>query len=275
GRRLVECRLNWDTIKSTASLLSIVSLGDVLNVEEVDPQYESALTVCSAGGLTGAISFFLVALSAYRLRCTGEEFWKRFAQHYLEVGRFLGPVNAALNYVLRDNCSSFLREVKADRIRKLSSYSAMIGELIYSCDFRKLWGLTSSVLKSDPSSKTVVFAVKMAYYCGRALKRCNGPLPADIPIPVDIRVARATVNLGIIPGLPAEEVLSKCKNEVIEAWRIIGEETGIPPIHLDTLIWALQNPSTLSKALARVSSSRSAEALRKLMNAVQGSSSMK
>ncbi|MEM1935162.1 MAG: N-glycosylase/DNA lyase [Sulfolobales archaeon] len=253
-------------------MLSTVSLRDVLDIEEVDPQYESALAVCSAGGLAGAVSFFLVALSAYRLRCTGEEFWKRFAEYYLEVGYGLDPVNAALSFVLMDSCSSFLREAKANRIRKLSGHSVTIGELIYSCDFRRLWRLTSSALKSDPSSKTVVFAVKMAYYCGRALKRCYGPLPTDIPIPVDIRVARATANAGIISGLPAEEVLSMCKKEVVEAWRIVGEETGIPPIHLDTLIWALQNPSTLSKALDKVGSGGSAAALRMLMAVVRGSS---
>ncbi len=270
---MVRCSLSKEAIMRVVSILKVISLNDVLDIEEADPQYESAVAVCSAGGIAGAVSFFLVALSAYRLRCTGEEYWSRFTKHFLEKGSVLGPVDTALSFVLEDKCSSFLREAKVSRIRKLSSYSATISELIYRCDFRQLWSLTSKVLQSDPSSKTVVFAVKMGYYCGRALKRCKGPLPLDIPIPVDSRVARATVNLGIIQGLSTEEVLKNCKREVVEAWRVVSEETGIPSIHLDTLVWALQNPSTFSKALAKIGSSKSVAALRNLMAVIRRSDS--
>lgn len=264
----MKCGLNVGAIDRVVSLLEGVSLRDVLEVEEVDPQFEAASTVCSTGGQAGAASLFLAALSAFRLRCTGEEYWGRFAKYFAEEGTTADPVEMVARFVLADGCSSLLRDVKVGRIRRFANYSATIGELALNCDFRRLWTLATGVLESEPSSKTIVFAVKMGYYCGRAAGRCTGPLPMDIPIPVDYRVARATLSLGMVSGRSVEEVMGRCRRETIAAWRMVGERTGIPPIHLDALLWALQNPSTFSKAVDRVAPGGAADALRRLREAI-------
>lgn len=263
------CVVSGEAIERVVSLLSNISLEDVLSIEEADPQYESALAVCTAGGLAGAVSFFLAALSAYRLRCTGEEYWARFAEYFIKEKAIADPVEKVVRFLLRDKCSTYLREVKASRVRKFSNYSTTVSGLLSSCNFKQLWSLTSRVLDSDSSSKTVVFSVKMGYYCGRALKLCRGPLPMDIPIPVDSRVAKASISLGILPGLTTSEAMRRCREKIIFAWKTIGESVGIPPVHLDTLVWALQNPATLSKAIARLGSESAIVAIKRLYSAIK------
>lgn len=237
-------------------------------MEKVDPQYVYAASICASGGVGGAVSVFLAALAAYQLRCPGEEFWRRFSEYYARDRSTADPVEKVSKFVLTDSCSSFLRDIKVGRVRKFSKHLSTVSELISSCSFRQLWHLASRVLDSDLESKTVVFAVKMGYYGGRALGLCENPLPPDIPIPVDSRVGRASLNLGLVSAGSVEEVVSRCRNHVVSAWRYIGEKVGVPPIHLDTLLWALQRTETLSSALARVSTKQAAEAIARFQKAI-------
>ncbi len=266
---MTVCRLNYAAIAKTASMLSGLSLEDVLGIEEVDPQFEVAAAVCSSGEPGAAASVFLAALSAYRLRCSGEEYWERFAKHFAGGGHAADPVERVSRFLLGDPCSSYLRETKIGRVKRFSDHSDTIEGLARSCEFEKLWRLASRVLGADPASKTVVFAVKMVYYCGRATGACSGPLPAEIPIPLDSRVARATLALGLVSAESADEVMRKCGREAVEAWRAVGEATGIPPIHLDVLLWALRNPATFSKALSRTDRRQAREVLVKLWSTIR------
>ncbi|MCC6047201.1 MAG: N-glycosylase/DNA lyase [Desulfurococcaceae archaeon] len=240
----------------------------VLELEEVDPQYEAVADLCRVLGLEGTVASYLVAVATYHLRCTGEVFWARFSNYV----RRLPPsrvVEGVVEFILGDPCNSIQRLVKVGRVLKLSKYLGEVRKLLSDCGFLELWRLTYRALEADPASKTVVFAVKMGYYGTRALGICRGPLPMEIPIPLDRRVARATLNLGIIRAGSLEDVM-RCRDVVVESWRSIGESSGIPPIHLDLLLWALQNSSTLSKALRRVDQRRG-EVLRTLLELVEQS----
>lgn len=239
-----------------------------MEVEKVDPQYISTAAICASKGIDGAISVFLAALAAYQLRCSGEEYWRRFAEHYVREVGVEDPIEKVSSFILKDSCSSFLRDVKVARVKKFTSYLGRVSELISSCNFHQLWHLTARVLNSDSESKTVVFAVKMGYYSGRALELCRDPLPMDIPIPVDSRVGKASLNLGLVSARSVEEAISKCRRQIVAVWRHIGEMLKIPPIHLDTLIWALQNSETMSSALTRVSTKQAAEALLRFQRAI-------
>lgn len=181
-------------------------------------------------------------------------FWSRFSNYMRRVAPDRVS-EGVLNFIVGDECNSIQRQAKVGRVLKLSRYLSDIRNLILSCSFLDLWKLTCRALDADVNSKTVAFAVKMGYYGARALKICRGPLPKEIPIPLDRRVARATLSLGIIRANSFEDVM-RCRDLVVESWRSIGESSGIPPIHIDFLLWALQNPSTLAKALHRVSRSK-------------------
>lgn len=257
------CKVSEVAIQHVASLLGLVDLSDVFEVEEVDPQFESVRIVCSAGGLRGAVSALLAALAAYQLRCRGEDYWAAFARWFTE-NRLGDPVEVVSSFILRDACSTYLRDIKRARIARFSEHSSEVGRLIASCNFLHLWKLVSRTLDSDPYSKTAAFSVKIGYYGGRALKLCRGPLPPDIPIPVDIRIARATLRLGLVTAPSVNSLLRRCRGQVISVWRSVGDITGIPSLHIDTLLWALQTRETLYRALERVRSGQAKEVLHKL-----------
>ncbi len=259
-----KCGLDMVRILKVATILKELTVRDVMVIEEVDPQFECAKTVCGSGGDVGAVSTFLTALAAYRLRCTGETYWRRFADFFVAKSRSRDPVDIVVSFLVTDPCSSLLREVKISRVRKFTGYTGEVATLIAQCNFKQLWSLASRVLDSDPTSKTIVFAVKMGYYCGRALGLCSDPLPQEIPIPVDLRVARATLSLGMVQSSSVNDAVARCRDSIVRAWSIVGGYIQIPPLHLDSLLWALQNPETFSKMETSPISRQALEAIRRL-----------
>ena len=262
---MATCFRNPGREEYVAKLLRELGVEVVLELEEVDPQFEAVAKLCQTLGLSGALAAYLVAVATYQLRCSGEVFWSRFSEYMRRVAPAV-VIEGVVGFILSDECSSIQRQVKVGRVLKLSRYLGDVRYLISSCNFLELWKLTQRALNADASSKTVVFAVKMSYYGARALNICRGPLPSEIPIPLDRRVARATLNLGLLTASSLEDVM-RCKDVVLESWRVIGRFSGIPPIHIDFLLWALQNPSTLAKTLRRVS--RREEILETLLKLVK------
>ncbi len=248
-----------------ARLLRELGVEVVLELEEVDPQFEAVASLCRVLGLDGAVATYLVAVATYQLKCSGEVFWSRFSEYMRRVVPDK-VVEGVVGFILDDECSSIQRQVKVGRVLKLSRYIGDVRYLISSCNFLELWKLTYRALNADANSKTVVFAVKMGYYGAKALNICRGPLPSEIPIPLDRRVARATLNLGLLIVGSPEDVM-RCRDVVLESWRDIGRSSGVPPIHIDVLLWALQNPNTLAKALRRVG--RREEVLEALLKLVK------
>ena len=248
-----------------ARLLRELGVEVVLELEEVDPQFEAVASLCRVLGLDGAVATYLVAVATYQLKCSGEVFWSRFSEYMRRVVPDK-VVEGVVGFILSDECSSIQRQVKVGRVLKLSRYIGDVRYLISSCNFLELWKLTYRALNADANSKTVVFAVKMGYYGAKALNICRGPLPSEIPIPLDRRVARATLNLGLLIVGSPEDVM-RCRDVVLESWRDIGRSSGVPPIHIDVLLWALQNPNTLAKALRRVG--RREEVLEALLKLVK------
>lgn len=68
----------------------------------------------------------------------------------------------------------------------------------YLGDLVSLWRLLSKVTNTRGDEKTIVFAVKMAYYVGRACG-LDVSAPMEIPIPVDYRVTVITICSGLMP----------------------------------------------------------------------------
>lgn len=258
-----------DRILKVATILRGLATRDIMAIEEIDPQFEYAKTVCESGGNVGAVSIFLAALAAYRLRCTGETYWRRFADFFVAKPRSDDPVDIVVSFLAADPCSLLLREVKISRVKKFTGYTEEVAKLIIQCNFKQLWRLTSRILDSDPASKTVVFAVKMGYYSGRALGLCSNPLPQEIPIPVDLRIARATLCLGMVPSSSVSDAMTRCRDDIVRAWRIVGEYVQIPPLHIDSLLWALQNPETFSKLETAPISKRALEVIKRLYREIE------
>lgn len=86
-----------------------------------------------------------------------------------------------------------------------------------------LWGMLAPFGRY---SKTVLFTLKMFGY-GRRHIYGDRAFPMDIPIPVDSRIRR--ISQRIWGPLNDKEIQAK--------WSDVAAETGIPPLHWDTLIW--------------------------------------
>lgn len=101
-------------------------------------------------------------------------------------------------------------------------------------------------LNANVDDKTIVFAVKMMYYGMKALG-VDVTLPHDIPIPVDRRVIKISLMSDlIIPDEP--RVMERSINDLVsdlfkkpqivrDAWRTVSLGCGIPPLHLDAVLW--------------------------------------
>jgi len=128
--------------------------------------------------------------------------------------------------------SPFLKlgiEVRRRRILKICTYRPNLEDL------KKTLSELSILLNADPHQKTLVFTIKMlnyTYMCSRGIKRVA---PTDIPIPVDYRVAYLTWCAGLIDLMP--EKAMKRYREVQSVWDKVAQLAGIPPLHIDTVLW--------------------------------------
>lgn len=81
----------------------------------------------------------------------------------------------------------------------------------------------AEALGSPKTAKTVVFAVKMFGYAGRIAFGEFVPYPMEIDIPEDVRIKAYTERITNEPP--------------VSFWRRVAEETGIPPLHIDSILW--------------------------------------
>ncbi|AFA38237.1 Uncharacterized protein conserved in archaea [Pyrobaculum oguniense TE7] len=216
-------------LEKVAETLRHLGIVAVLQMEKRDPQYRAVCDVVKTHGeLAGARLALMNALVSYRLSGKGEEHWLYFGQYFAERD-------------IRDFCWDFLeyidtspylkvgRETRKKRILKVCRYVPDLEDL--SATLRQL----SQLLSADPEQKTLVFAIKMlnyAYMCSRGVDRL---LPFDIPIPVDYRVAHLTWCAGLLELRPEEAMRSY--REVQRVWDVVARKSGIPPLHIDTVLW--------------------------------------
>lgn len=110
-----------------------------------------------------------------------------------------------------------------------------------------LWRRLASAMQQDPSAKTIVFAVKLVDLMVLQDTGERGVLPDDMPIAVDIRIARAAYASGIIQPPAGESPTSMIRRSSVElladrapyihAWQEVARYTTLSPLRLDSLVW--------------------------------------
>ncbi|MGC8582884.1 MAG: N-glycosylase/DNA lyase [Thermoproteus sp.] len=212
-----------------ALLLRKIGLKAILDLEKEDPQYKSVCRLCGNRGEPDTARLVMMnALISYRLTGKGEEHWHYFADFF---SRRKGNdiCEEFIQYIKTSPYLAIGRDIRIKRIRKVCNYDPDI------IDLSKTWRDLARLLGSDGEAKTVVFTVKMLNYVYMCCRGVDRALPNDIPIPVDYRVARLTACLGLIKAGP-EEALRR-REEVQRIWSEIAERSGVPPLHIDTLLW--------------------------------------
>ena len=196
--------------------LSEFTLEDALRLEELDRQYRALERLHSALGDNELfLKLVLVnALMSYQLPMRGERYWETFAGFFSEkkdLQRFEEFIRTYNNRFL----SGKLRRLK----RVLSLIENLSREhLVQFCrNPEALLEYLSRNLKQPKDAKTLVFAVKMFIYACRIATGKPIRAPFGIDIPLDVRLKKIADDLGF--------------------WRSLARRLGIPPLHLDALVW--------------------------------------
>jgi len=155
----------------------------------------------------------LNAINAFKLKYKGEEFWRVFSEYFSAKK----DEKYYLEFLKEHN--NILLQVKIKRYERVKDF---VNNLKYE-DFLNLKNFIISlakVLNQKPSDKTIVFTAKMVGY---GLRIIGNKLifPMEIDIPIDVRISK----------------ISSDKN----FWRKLSEETKIPQLHIDSLIWVTLN----------------------------------
>ncbi|MCE4616445.1 MAG: N-glycosylase/DNA lyase [Aeropyrum sp.] len=255
-------------VESVARALSTISVDEVLAFEEAsDPQYTLVSSLSrEVGAGRAAVAAMLVGLASYRLAMRGEEWWECF---YREMRARLGRVEDLAGIAgevlgFLDSCQGSVvgREGKKKRVsRAVSGARAVLQALLGDPGIlverpREVLEQLRAALGEREYRKTVVFSLKIAYYAVRPLVG-RKLLKVDIPIPVDARVACASISSEIVRARSYGDVVREPKHAQ-RAWGAVSKLSGIPVLHLDSILWVTGwAPRDLELEEARIAVERS------------------
>lgn len=233
-----------DRVVVIGQVLSLLSIDDVLAIEEGDPQFQALrglymrLGDCNATALLAVLN----SLVSYQLSSKGEDYWMEFSRYSFKAGNPDDLAREFMDFLINSKGNKLLRDVKALRIKKFLNSKAHVEIYVkfhdLLKDLRGLREVIKRVLNVEGSEKTVVFAIKMFYYASRVCGNYVVP-PMDIELPVDRRIAAVTYTSGIVDSESAvviEEVMRNYKT-VQKVWMEISRLSNIPPLNLDSIIW--------------------------------------
>ncbi len=197
--------------------LSGLTVEDAIRVEEQDRQFKALKKLYEKIKKPELFLKLTVmnALLSYQLQMKGEDYWEKFSEFFSEkpevdaFPEFLGKFNRRfLNAKLKrfekvKKCvESLFRKYTIEEIGK--NLKILVEEL-------------SECLNQRKDAKTVVFAAKMFMYGYRIVFGKDPEGLEEIEIPLDSRLKK------LLP--------------TVEEWRELSDRLGIPPIHLDALVW--------------------------------------
>ncbi|WP_456481288.1 N-glycosylase/DNA lyase [Methanopyrus sp.] len=194
--------------------------------ERVDVQYRAIEALAESLPPIDVVRLTVAnALVSYQLSSAGEDWWREFSDYFRE--RRPGDiVREYAQFLPRSRGNRRLVRQKLRRLRRAKTFLEGLSwrdvESYYR-DMNRLRLDLARTLDADPESKTIVFAVKMFGYALRTITGRFRPYPFEIPIPVDVRVERVTRRIT--------------DDDPRSYWSSVARRTGIPPLHLDSVLW--------------------------------------
>lgn len=164
------------------------------------------------------------ALVSYQLSGRGEDWWWEFARWFSDNPP-RGLPGDYLRFLGNSRYNRRLFNAKARRIERFWKRLGKVDLLPYYSRMEEIWKIIAERMGARPTSKTIVFSVKMLGYAGRIIRGKFHPFPFQIPIPVDLRIERLTRKLG--------------GTNSIAFWSVVAKKSGVPPLHIDSIIWPL------------------------------------
>ncbi len=200
-----------------ADLLSTFGVRGARYIEEyLDPQFSAIKRVIEFVPIKYVVANSLVS---YQLSGKGENYWWEFSD-YFSKGNSDNVVDDFSEFLSNSRFNRRLTSIKINRLKKIEPLLNSIGP---EWSLSKVWNELGSVFGSN--RKTVVFAVKMFGYAQRVLLGKFEPYPFGIPIPLDSRIQKITQLYS--PSDP------------LQFWFDVSENSKIPPLHIDSILWNL------------------------------------
>ncbi len=196
-----------------------MTIEDIIHVEENDPQFKALKRLYSHYKTNKVLFTKLVVINAllsYQLPIKGEKYWEFFTKHFSRnksIDSF--PVFLKKhNYRL---LNAKLKRFKKSReaVNKIFKTEEDIKDAMNNID--KFLNRLSHLLNQKKDAKTIVFAIKMFIYACRIMYNEKLIAPKGIFIPMDSRI--------------------KSISEDKSFWKKLEEETKIPLIHIDAVLW--------------------------------------
>ncbi len=167
------------------------------------------------------------SIVSYQLTAKGEDWWWEFSR-YFSANPPEGSIREAYSLFLPNSRTN--RRLVASKLKRLKRLEPFLQSLtledLKTYYFENMAGLRNElarVMDSKKSAKTIVFSVKMFGYGARIAFSEFVPYPMGIEIPDDVRINAYT---------------KRFTNEPAPAfWTRIAEEVGIPPLHIDSILW--------------------------------------
>ncbi|WP_421077351.1 N-glycosylase/DNA lyase [Methanothermococcus sp. Ax23] len=198
------------------------------------------------------------AIVSYQLSTTGENWWKEFSEYNWDnVSKNKNDLfEEYILFLSNSKGNKRLNNIKIKRINKIKPFldDLSIADLEnYYLNMNLFRDSIAKQLNTKKESKTVVFAVKMFGYASRMVFKKFIPYPYEIEIPKDSRIEKYTKRFT--------------DNNVIKFWNNISKETGIPPLHIDSILWsALGNSADVKIRLKLLKNNKIYEMINKLIN---------
>ena len=168
----------------------------------------------------------LNALVSYQLSTTGENWWREFSEYNWNDISKGDIIEEYITFLSNSRGNKRLLNGKIKRIYKLKYYLKDISLRKFKYYYNNMNALREGIAKelnTKSYSKTVVFAVKIFGYGSRMVFDEFIPYPYNIEIPKDSRIEKYTKKLT--------------NKDVLKFWNEISIETGVPPLHIDSILW--------------------------------------
>ncbi|MDV3103677.1 N-glycosylase/DNA lyase [Thermococcus waiotapuensis] len=197
--------------------------------ERVDLQFDALKNLRENLGDNELFLKLVVANSvvSYQLSGKGEDWWWEFSAYFSENPSGEGIARAYARFLPNSRTNRRLTAGKVKRLQKLEPFLAQLTledlQYYYFNGMERLRDDLAKAMNAGRDAKTIVFAVKMFGYAGRITFGEFVPYPMSIEIPEDVRIKAYTKRFTSGPP--------------VNFWNKIAEKTGIPPLHIDSILW--------------------------------------
>lgn len=244
--------IDTNRVQDLANIFKELGINGVKIFEDIDPQYQSISdTVAKCTKELIDVAFYINALNTYKLKMKGEDYWRKYADFIVKHCNELLNYNQLIELVKKFTYiyNNYAYDYKLRRLQKIKVCNKLI-DLIKDKKYLELARETAKCLNTSMVLKTIVFAVKIAYYVHKA-QGYRYLLPFELPIPVDIRVTYISYMSGLLRADKEinKQLINKTyrnTNIIRYVWSKIAGLSQIPALHIDSVIWYFGKFSNVS-----------------------------